>query len=193
MFPKAFLESFRHYEDREDFVVDPAVREAWQSFTTEFCRSVSYHWKHYLLKIGKRENATFEGNLSTSDEVFAMWVIHCKYEDAQAEAEEIKSIGLAKWKDSRTRRRSGPHDSKANIEDYCRLYKLVQERRRDQKSSQYWQDMFFDDYFDNPENQGGLQDGNARSTEISNQDSGGFALPGVDDDVFQMTEKTSTG
>ena len=191
MFPKDFLYSFREYKEQEDFVVDPALRKAWSSFISEFCRSVSYHWKSYLGKIRNREDATFQDNLSTSDEAFAMWVVFCKYDEAKNEAEEIKSMGQVKWKETRKPKRVGPHDSKEHIKDYIKFYQQVKDNRRNLKSGKAWQDMFFDDLFQDPDRVSLLtglgkdmnQDGE------TDKESSAFCLPGPDDDFQPVAEE----
>lgn len=184
MFPKEFIDRFREYKEGEDFQIDSDVRKAWMSFVLEFCRSVSYHWKNYLRNIGKREIATFDGNLSTSDEAFAMWVIYCKYDEAKAESEEIKKVGLAKWKDSRKRKRFGTHDSKGQIDQYVRLYNTISTNRKNPDSSKLWQDVFFEDFFNDPDRTGpsGSQD---QGNDPTNPDSleNVLSLPGEDEDI----------
>jgi hypothetical protein len=184
MFPKDFLFQFREYkEGQENIEVDPELRKAWSSFISEFCRSVSYHWKSYLGKIRNRENATFKDNLSTSDEAFAMWVVFCKYDEAEGEAKEIKVHGIDRWKETRKKKRAGPHDSREHINDYIKFYLQVQKNRADVKSDKYWQDMFFDDLFGDPN-----RENNSSVQEHGNPNGGSekgtteLCLPGIDDD-----------
>jgi hypothetical protein len=186
MFDLKFLNSFREYKEGENVEIDSKLRNAWYSFISEFCRSVSYHWKRYLGKIGNRESATFDGNLSTSDEAFAMWVVHCKYDDAKKEAEEIKKMGLDKWKETREKNRHGPHDSKTNLRQYVEYYGTVKKFRKDQKADEVWQDMFFEDFFKDPVRASSLSclDQDKKNLNGGAEKESDFVgLPGMDDDA----------
>jgi len=187
MFPKEFLSDFRAYEEKDGTVeISTSLRTAWSSFIAEFCRSVSYHWKSYLLKIRNREKATFHENLSTSDEAFAMWIVFCKYDETKLEADEIKSIGLDKWKETKKKKRAGPHDSKEYMDYYVKFYNQVKENRKNSTSDKFWQDIFFDELFQDPNRSSNLSsDGfsnQAGTTGEKHQES--LCIPGIDEEFL---------
>jgi hypothetical protein len=187
MFHKDFLNDFRAYEEKDGTVaISKSLSTAWSIFIAEFCRSVSYHWKNYLLKIRNRENATFHENLSTSDEAFAMWVVFCKYDEANSEAVAIKTIGLDKWKETKKKKRAGPHDSKEHMDYYVKFYNQVKENRKNSKSDKFWQDMFFDDLFQDPNRSSNLStegfSNQAGTGEKQHQES--LSIPGIDEEFL---------
>jgi len=192
MFSKGCLNKFRELENTDDPQVDDELRKAWYIFIAEFCRSVSYHWKSYLTKINNRNDATFKGNLTMSDEAFAMWVVYCKYDEAKEEAEEIKKMGIDKWKNSRNKKRAGPHDSKELIKHYIKYYDKLTEARSNKASDAYWQKMFFDDLFKEPSKASSnvsIQE-QMKQDGTSGKDIFELRLPGIDDEDDIVNEAT---
>lgn len=183
MFERDLLYKFRkNIEDDLSPEDKELLIKSWITFIGEFCRSVSYHWKSYLSKIGNRDVAEFRLNLTTSDEAFAMWVVFCKYEEAKKDAEEIIRMGMDHWKENRKKKRVGPHDSKECMKDYVGFYNQVVECRKNKELDKFWQDVFFDDLFQDPQKSKQLQNKKNEDEDPNKNGCGEIELPGVDEE-----------
>jgi hypothetical protein len=147
MFTLANLNAFRYHDGEDDCTVATEVVDAWFVFLNDFCRLVSYEWNEYLKNLMNQEAATFFQTLTTSDEAFCEWTVTCKYEEMQQQAEEIKSKGLNNWMVERKKRKRGPHDSRQKIDLYSRIYKRIEQHRKNKVANAKWQKLFFDRYF----------------------------------------------
>jgi len=144
MFDIRLLDKFRDNSFSDPGQIDAEVKDAWISFISDFCQCVSYQWAEYLKQVRKKENATFQGTLTTSDEAFTMWLLKVKYDDAAREAEEIKEHGANHWKKNKKRRKSGPHDSKEKLEEFVQLHYKIRDQRQNEESNKMWEKIFYD-------------------------------------------------
>ena len=147
MFDIKLLDKFRDIDKKDESSIDDDVKKAWFTFNKEFCRCVSFHWTNYLKSIERKENASFKGMLTASDEALAMWLVKIKYEEAKAETDYINEFGNDAWKKSRKKHKSGTHDSKWKLDEYIELHQSIIEKRSNHESNTLWEKLFFDSHF----------------------------------------------
>ena len=79
------------------------VKDAYFQLVVDFCSCVSPHWRDYIKILYSRDHATFNDQLTISDEAYTIWYIKFNYEIKKEEAEFIKKHGAQALKDKKKR------------------------------------------------------------------------------------------
>lgn len=147
MFDLELFNKFYEYGDGENTVVEKSVIDAYYLFIRKFCIHSSYIWKQYLKDIEKKENGKYRGNLTVSDETLTWWTILTKNERIKEEANFIKQHGKDAWESTRSKRKSGPHESKDQLDLFTKIYNKIEEIRKDGIRLKFWEKLFFNNMF----------------------------------------------
>lgn len=140
MFKKEAMTKFYKYDPDGSFHVDSEVQTAYFVFIKDFCTCVSTYWSNYLNVLRVRANATFNLNLTPSDEVYAFWWL---YFNLEIEAEKLKAGNETDKSEKKPR---GPHQSIDFQDDYAKMYYELENHRENTNAWKYWQAIFFDQY-----------------------------------------------
>jgi hypothetical protein len=100
MFPKEYMDEFYKYEKNDvgvEFAASEDVKTAYFELITTFCPCVSIHWKNYLAMLREKSNATFDKQLTISDECYTIWFIKFNYEEEKKATEFIKEHYLKEY------------------------------------------------------------------------------------------------
>ena len=98
---------------------------SWILICERFFGCVKSEWKAQLNKCHGDEEFKIEDIVSASDEALIIWLIRCK---------------MDKIKDKSNMKKQ---DSKAQIREYLEIYKVTKERRDDEQSRKYWNNIFW--------------------------------------------------
>lgn len=139
MFKKEVMTRFYEYDSAPTFQVEEEIKKAYFVFIKDFCTCVSSYWTNYLDVVRVKHNATFDQNLTPSDEVYAFWWLSFNLDN------EVKLFEKEE-KEIVTKKQRGPHQSIDYQDDYARMYINLEKHRENSVAWKYWQSIFFDHY-----------------------------------------------
>ena len=147
MFDISLMEEFYKYD--ANIEVSDDVKNAYFIFINDFCTMVSSYWKKYLRDhCDDREKATFQMQLTRSDEAFTYLVLICHYEKRVEDAKLIQQVGFQSWNEDRLKGKSGKHEIQTNRDIYVTMFNKITQHRSNQAAYDYWCNIFFDKYFE---------------------------------------------
>lgn len=146
LFKPAHMDLFRNPDfDSMNQLMRSGVENNWLVFVYKILPLVNEEWNRVLKDNHIQEQPNIYDYTSLSDEVFARWVINCKYDKLMEEAKD----GWPERDADKKGKKEGPHESRVLLKSYCEEYskikksflmpnkvacKLIQEK---------WNDMFW--------------------------------------------------
>ena len=180
MFKPEMMDRF-HCDDFEKLPFKDSfpLKKAWVTFVYKILPLVNEEWGRILKEPHIRDKPNVYDYTSLSDEVFARWVIKCKY----PKLKEEQRNGWPERDTEKKGKKEGPHESRTLLQMYCQEYEEKkkafdydneEERKRKQA---HWNSIFWEGLVERMPQlfQGKEEKKKVVKTELLN-------LPGMDED-----------